>query len=327
MEVFQNKFLNNAFKGRQEIWMAFLALSVTWIFWVGIGLVPLGMLIGYVQATDPDAALAYTRNPLDFELLGVPTSWVFVAILMQFVIGLVGVMLSERAILAKKVKLVFTGATKFRWGRAIAAWAVWTGFAAVYQLATFLFWPESLSYSVNWEQWLVFLPITFLLVPLQCAFEEVAIRGQLMQLSHRLVPRVPFVSMLLSSIVFAALHAANNEVEAYGALFMMLHYFTFGLMLAAFAVMDEGLELSIGIHAANNVFAFCFVSYPESSLSTPTIFSQLQMNAGLDYLMVLVFMAMFFFIFIKDKKRAFSMLLRNSYVPDVVKESENFSIN
>jgi hypothetical protein len=324
MESIQNKFLNNAFKGRQEIWMAFLALSVTWVFWVGLGLLPLGMLIGYVQATDPDAALAYTRNPLDFEVLGLPTSLVFIAILLQFVIGLVGVMLSEKAILAKPFKLVLTGAEKFRWGRALAAWAVWTGFAAVYQFATFLFWPESISYTVDWEQWLIFLPITILLVPLQCAFEEVAIRGQLMQLKHRLAPRIPFVSMVGTSIVFAGLHAANNEVDAYGAGFMMLHYFTFGLMLAAFAVMDEGLELSIGIHAANNVFAFCFVSYPESSLTTPTIFSQLQMNAGLDYMMVLVFMVMFFFIFIKDKRRALNSLVKNSYIPDYGMPLKNF---
>lgn len=306
-----NRFLANAISGSRSIYLQVLAILITWIFWALIGSAPVAILVAYVGVIDPASASRYMNDPMNMDLLGLAKVVVFVAIMGQFLIGFLGIWLSETKILGKRFLAVLNGYSNFRWSRAFKSFFIWMGFMLVYQIITYLIDPNSLQFHVDWKEWLVFFPIGLLLVPLQSAFEEVAIRGQLLQAFSRITPALSIFPLLATSLVFALLHLANTEVSAYGTGFMMLHYFSFAFILGAISMMDEGLELAIGIHASNNIFSLSLVSYPNASLDTPTIFQQQEMAAEIDYLVMLGFVAVFLIVFFGRKIHAFKAVIFN----------------
>lgn len=306
-----NRFLAGAWKGNQDPLLQILAIILTWIVFGVLGSGPLLLPALVLAITDPGRAEAYFQDPMNFELLGIDLIWIFVLIMLQFVIGLFGIWASERWLLKKPMKWVVTGFKRFRGSRMLAGMAVWMSMMVIYQCITYAIDPDSLQLTADVGRFLVFLPVALILVPLQSAFEEIAIRGQLMHGLIRLAPRQPYLPLLLSAGIFALLHGMNNELQAYGVWLMMAHYFTFGLILGAFALIDEGLELSIGIHAGNNIFSLCLVSYPESSLRTPALLEQQGMAASVDYLVMLGFVVVMYFIFFGRRKNALRAITEN----------------
>jgi uncharacterized protein len=306
-----NRFLENAWKGAENPILQVAAIGVTWMIFMIIGgsvmLVPVAILM----ARDPAAAEAYLANPFDFKLLGIDMIVIFAMIMCQFVIGIGGIWLTERTFLQKKLLWVATGFKRFRFGRMLTAMALWMGLMAIYQLITYLMDPSTVTFTVDLNRFLMFLPVALIMVPLQSAYEELAIRGQLMQGLIRLAPDKPYLPLFLTSLIFALLHFMNNEVQEYGAALMMAHYFTFGLVLGIFALIDEGLEMSIGIHAGNNIFSLCLVSYPGSSIQTPALMQQNSMTALLDYAVMIGFVILVYFIFFGHRKQAWMAIVDN----------------
>jgi uncharacterized protein len=306
-----NRFLENAWKGIENPTSQVLAIGLTWLIFFVIGGSVMLIPVGVLWLTDPARALAYMADPMNFSLLGIDMILVFVMLMGQFLVGLGGLWLVERTVMKKKFIWLATGFKRFRFRRMLAAMGLWMGLMAVYQLVTYLIDPSSVTLTVDMGRFLIFLPIAIVLVPLQSAFEELAVRGQLMQGLARLAPRQPYLPLFLSALIFAILHVMNKEVQVYGAGLMMAHYFTFGLVLGAFALIDEGLEISIGIHAGNNVFSLVLVSYPASSVQTPSLLVQGTMTAMLDFVVLLVLVVLVYFIFFGRRKNAWTALVDN----------------
>jgi hypothetical protein len=66
------------------------------------------------------------------------------------------------------------------------------------------------------------------------------------------------LALLPSTVLFTLLHAGNPEFQADPRV-AWVSYFVFGLVLAAATLRDGGMELALGAHAANNLFAFLLV--------------------------------------------------------------------
>lgn len=307
----KNRFLSNAWKGNKDPLLQVLAIMLTWMVWALLGGGLLFLPVIYLQFTDPDQAAAYLSDPMNFKLLKIDLIWVFLLIMGQFVVGLVGVWFAEKFLLRKRFLWVLTGSNTFRSKRFLAGLGFWMALMAAYQFLGYVLDPNSVKLGPDVGRFFLFVPLALIFVPLQSAFEEVAIRGQLLQGLIRLTPTKPYLPLLLSSLIFALLHGMNSEIQAYGAALMMLHYFTFGAVLGAFALMDEGLELSIGIHAGNNIFSLCLVSYPGASLSTPALLEQQSMEASADYLVMLAFVVLMYFVFFGKRRNAWKAIFQN----------------
>ena len=80
-----------------------------------------------------------------------------------------------------------------------------------------------------------------------------------------------FTPLFLTSVIFGLLHGANPEVEKLGWI-MMIYYIGTGLLLGVFALMDEGIELSLGFHAANNIIAAVLVTSNWAAFQTDALF-------------------------------------------------------
>jgi len=59
--------------------------------------------------------------------------------------------------------------------------------------------------------------------------------------------------------------------------------------------MDDGIELAIGAHTANNAFLSIFITNKDSALQTPAMYEQLEIHPWMDF-RDLVIMSLIFII-------------------------------
>jgi hypothetical protein len=110
------------------------------------------------------------------------------------------------------------------------------------------------------------------MLPMQTGFEEVLVRGYFAQ-SLFLLLRRPWVVILATSLIFGLMHNDNPEVKAFGFWQMMPFYVLPGLLWGIVSNMDEGLELTMGLHFGTNLFNALFATYDQSALQTYALFS------------------------------------------------------
>jgi membrane protease YdiL (CAAX protease family) len=118
--------------------------------------------------------------------------------------------------------------------------------------------PEDYVWNFKPLPFFILVVISFLFLPIQTSMEELLFRGYLMQ-GFGTWFKKSFVALLLTSVIFGLLHGLNPEVEKLGWI-SMVYYIGTGLVLGIFTLMDEGTELALGFHAANNIIAAVLVT-------------------------------------------------------------------
>ena len=144
--------------------------------------------------------------------------------------------------------------------------------------------------------------IAIIFVPLQTSLEEYVFRGYLMQGFGNLF-RNRWAPLLFTSIIFGSLHIANPEVGklGYG---IMVYYIGTGLFLGIMTLMDEGVELAIGWHAANNLVGALLVTADWTAFQTNSVLKDIsEPNLYPEMLIsILFFYPIILFIFSKKYK-------------------------
>lgn len=125
--------------------------------------------------------------------------------------------------------------------------------------------------------WLLTLPVIVVLTCLQTSAEELFFRGYLLQAMGLLTQR-GWLLVTLSTMVFALPHLMNPEVST-GAPLLAAVYFCLGAFFTVLTLRDNRLELALGAHAANNLFAVLVVNHENSSLPTRAIWQLSELNA------------------------------------------------
>jgi membrane protease YdiL (CAAX protease family) len=156
-----------------------------------------------------------------------------------------------------------------RWRRAVLGGAVWAAASAVFEVIASRLYPGSYTWTFDPPRFYPLLVVCLLLVPLQAAAEELFFRGYLMQ-GLAVALRRGWAALAASSAAFAVVHLGNPEIDRFGP-FFVLYYAGIGVTLALFTVLDDGLEVAIGAHTANNLWGALVVSFPGSVLDTPAL--------------------------------------------------------
>jgi membrane protease YdiL (CAAX protease family) len=156
-----------------------------------------------------------------------------------------------------------------RWRRALVAGAVWVGAAAAFETVAFFLYPGSYTWTFDAARFVPLLVVAVLLIPLQSAAEELFFRGYLMQGLGSMLGR-GWAALLISSLLFAAVHLGNPELARFGRGFVF-YYVGVGVAFGLATLLDDGLEVAIGAHAANNLWGALVVSFPGSVLDTPAL--------------------------------------------------------
>ena len=109
--------------------------------------------------------------------------------------------------------------------------------------------------------------------------------------------------LFITSVIFGTLHIANPEVQKLGYI-VMIYYIGTGFFLGIITLMDEGMELALGFHAANNLIAALLITSDWSAFQTESILKDnSEPSAGLEVLIpVFVIFPLLLFLFSKKYK-------------------------
>lgn len=192
-----------------------------------------------------------------------------------------------------------TSRIKIDWKRIFFSFAVWGLITASITIIAYYATPEDFVWNLKWDKFIVLAIISIALIPIQTSFEEYFFRGYMMQglgvmLKNRWFP------LIVTSVIFGLMHGANPEVEKLGPI-IMVYYIGTGLFLGILTLMDEGMELALGFHAANNLITALLVTTDWTAFQTDSILRDVsEPTAGFDVLApVFIFYPILLFVFSK----------------------------
>ncbi len=117
-----------------------------------------------------------------------------------------------------------------------------------------------------------------------------------------LIVKRNWAPLLITSTIFGLLHIANPEVEKLGYS-IMVYYIGTGLFLGIITLMDDGLELALGFHAANNLFTALLVTANWTAFQTHSVLKDVSdPSLGFIDLVLPVFIIFPILIFVFSKK-------------------------
>jgi membrane protease YdiL (CAAX protease family) len=177
--------------------------------------------------------------------------------------------LAVRFLLRRPFLSLITTASSFDWKRVGFGFVAGFSLASVAGLIGWLIFPNSYKFVMPDMQYFAWIPLIFLMTPVQCAAEELFFRGYLLQGFGRAIKNI-WLASAVNGFLFMLPHMWNPEVS-YGALPMALCYFSVGFLLAILALRTNGLEISIGVHIANNLFDCLIVNDVRSVLTTRSL--------------------------------------------------------
>ena len=239
-----------------------------------IGALPL-LIAGLAKSTtNPDIFARLAANPNDLGALGLDPVFGLALMLFPFIAGLAAFIVLVKPLNSRTIKLTINGTGRIRWKRFIISALVWFIISAVYFFVYLKVEPSNFVINIRTISLLSLSLVSLVLIPFQATFEEVLFRGYLMQGFSTLI-RNRWFPLLMTSILFALMHAFNPEVNEYGFLVMMPQYLTFGLIFGIITILDDGIEASMGAHSANNIFLCVMVTAKSSALQTPALYQQL----------------------------------------------------
>ncbi|MFA9191246.1 CPBP family intramembrane glutamic endopeptidase [Flavobacterium sp. FZUC8N2.13] len=218
-------------------------------------------------------------------------------ILISFVFAFVGIYLVVKYLHLQTMLSVTTSRKKVDWGRILFSFGLWAVFSIVSTLVFYYFNPDLYVFQFKPIPFAILFVIAVALVPIQTSTEEYVFRSYLMQGFGNLAQNKWF-PLLMTSIIFGGMHLFNPEVSKIGNI-IFVYYIGTGLFLGIITLMDEGIELALGFHAANNLIGALLITSDWSAFQTHSIFKDIsEPQAGFDVILpVVVVYPLILFIF------------------------------
>ena len=219
--------------------------------------------------------------------------------MLPFVGGLLFLIIVIRFLHKQSFVSLTTSRKKIDWKRVSFSFFFWGILSSGLILLDYYLSPNDYLINFNLKPFLILSALAIILVPIQTSCEEYLFRGYLMQ-GLGIISKNRLFPLIMTSVVFGLMHYANPEVDKLGSI-MMVYYIGTGLFLGIITLMDEGLELALGFHAANNLFTVLLVTADWNACQTHSILKDVsEPSAGVDILIpVLIIFPIILFVFSK----------------------------
>ncbi|WP_163326307.1 CPBP family intramembrane glutamic endopeptidase [Draconibacterium mangrovi] len=266
------KHLLRAFDGENQWWKFVVVILVALGVGQIVGAIPL-IVVMVISIAMNGGQVATPENPMDLSAYGINPSLGLALMVIPFIVTLVLAIVLIKSFHQRTSKDVVNGGQAFRWNRFWLGVVVWGAIMLILFFAQLAISPEELEFRFDPTAFIPLVFVAVLLIPIQSGTEEFIFRGYLAQGVAGWTKR-RWAVILIPSVLFALLHAANPEVKEHGFWMMMPSYFVFGVAFAITALLDDGIELAIGIHAVNNTLGALLVTSKESAIQVPSLFFQ-----------------------------------------------------
>ncbi|HLT50771.1 MAG TPA: CPBP family intramembrane glutamic endopeptidase [Arenibacter sp.] len=288
-------YIEQGYKGNYESWRYIVGVLIIFIGWQIIGALPL-MAILIMKSLGGGETV-----PMDVagmsKLLG--SNLFLFLMLFSFAFGLLATFITTRYLHKQTLVSLTTSRGKIDWKRIFFAFGLWAVVTVVIMGIDLYMSPEDYEFNFELRPFIILCIISVLLIPLQTSFEEYFMRGYLMQ-GIGIMAGKRWIPLVITSLIFGILHLFNPEVEklGYG---IMVYYIGTGFFLGILTLMDEGLELAIGFHAANNLMTALLVTADWTAFQTHSLYRDIsEPQLGWDvFVPVLVIYPILLFVFSK----------------------------
>ncbi|MEM9545282.1 MAG: type II CAAX endopeptidase family protein [Bacteroidota bacterium] len=302
-------FFTKATSGRTDfIWYALGIVAVIACYFMGS--IPLLLVQLYKVSADVTIGTAEVdkfHETMDFSYLNIGNNLGFVLMITVFIIATLGFMLVIKYVHHRPFKNLITPNPKINYDKIFFAFGFWLVLAIIFEAILYFMHPETYTMTFKPINWIILLLICIFLLPIQSTFEELFVRGYLMP-AVALISQNKWIPLVLTSVVFGLIHSDNPEIDKYGFWTMQVYYIGAGLFLGLITILDDSLELAIGVHAATNIFGAAIVTMEGSVLQTDSI---LKASPSGPYLMILIFfLSAVIFMFVCNKKYGWNGLSR-----------------
>ena len=275
---FINRFLTKGFvSGKNEWWMYLLGLLSAVFGYslygnlISIPLMNLALNNGYSK----NEILKNLNLIFDPAVIGINHSVMLALMMGMFVFTLLFFWMALKFIHKKTLPSIITGFTNIRWNRYFFSFFVWTVLNILYTIFSYFLSPQDMTLQFDFNKLIVLLIVLIIFIPIQTGVEELIFRGYLMQ-GLGLAFKNGITPLIITSVLFGLMHASNPEAKAHGLLIMMPYYIFFGAFLGILTLLDEGTELALGIHCANNLISSLLITSKNSVLHTDAIFNVIE---------------------------------------------------
>lgn len=282
-------FFKVAQRGENKWWQYLVTLLVVFIAWQVIGAIPLmiGLFASVPEGEDPIAAMNAFSESMDFSAVGMSPLTGLVLMIIAFGFGILGLWLMIRTLHHRTLKSLVTPHERINMKKIFTAAGLWFSFMLLFEIISFAVDADNYVWQFEPSSFVFLVLICLFLLPIQTSFEELLMRGYLLQgIGNGTGSRV--IALVITSLFFGLLHGMNPEVAEFGFGIMMVNYISIGLMLGIMTIMDDSLELALGVHWANNFYGAVFVTFSGSALQTPALFKMQEMNVELMTVAVVV---------------------------------------
>ena len=250
----------------------------------------------------------------------------FIYILFPFTGGLIFLLFIAVKFLHKQsITNLTTSRAKIDWSRVAFAFILWGVISTAMTMVDIYLSPDDYVFNFEINRFLILAVIAICLVPLQTSFEEYMFRGYLMQGIGNIF-RNKWVPLIVTSVAFGLLHIANPEVDKLGNI-IMIYYIGTGFFLGILTLMDEGMELALGFHAANNLFTALLVTADWTAFQTYSIYTSIAdpSSMGVSEIIVPVFVIFPILLLIFSKKYNWNNWFNKLAGPVETLETENIN--
>ena len=248
-----------------------------WLYLIGVIIVGISTIIGSIPHTIALFSVAFSENTDMSSIQEDPYALMSLIdsnlnlflMLLSFAIGLLALLFVVKFIHKQTINSLTTSRKKIDWSRFWFSFILWGFVTVIFIVIEFLSSPENYVLNFDLIPFLVLFSIAVIMVPLQTSFEEYLFRGYLMQ-GLGVLSKNRWIPLFITSISFGLLHIANPEIEKIGYI-LLIHYIGTGFLLGIMTLMDEGLELALGFHAANNLIASLLLTADWTAFQTNSI--------------------------------------------------------
>ena len=270
--------------------------SLIFIFFHIIGQIPLSL---YIISQSDIVEGVHSQQDLFNNL---PSNLTLFLVLLPFAVVLPFVYLVVTRLHNQSILSLITARNRVDYKKIFFSFMLWGSISTLMVFFDYWMSPEDFTWNFKPFTFLILFLISIVMIPLQTTLEEIIFRGYLLQ-GFGVLFKNRWMPLLTTSTLFGLLHLWNPEIDKLG-IHLIWYYIGTGLFLGLITLMDEGLELALGFHAANNLVTALLVTASWTAFQTESLLiDNSEPSLGVELILTLLLIyPLIIFIFAKKYK-------------------------
>jgi len=269
-------FFEKSYTGLNQWWRYIIVFAAVAIGYC-VGQIPL--ILAVYKSGGADALKQFQENPY-FPDFGINLNMGLALLLIMFLGAFAALYFIFKPIHQREFRTLITPKNKVNWSKIFFSFFLWGGLVLAFEMVLYIIDPVNFTFHFQWNTFIPLVLLCVFILPIQTSTEEFIFRGYLMQ-GIGMGTGSKITALIITSVLFGLIHSMNPEVQKFGFGTMQIYYISAGLFLGIMTLMDDGLELALGVHAATNFTGAVFVGYEGAAIQTNSIIKTIEIDPNM----------------------------------------------